>query len=123
MSDSTIEGIDEIMAKFKQLEEVPQSIVAKAAKKGATMALKFASANLQPASGTFLGRQGKTEQHQGGDLKKALKLKAERSSKGKKVYKIDTTWYAHFVDLGSLALRKIFSQMSSTIKSSNPEKI
>ncbi len=100
MSESTIEGIDEIIAKFKQLEEVPQAIVTSAAKKGATMALNYAVNNLQPVNGTFLGRQGKTEQHQGGDLKKALKLKAERSPKGKKVYKITTTWYAHFADLG-----------------------
>lgn len=100
MSESTIEGIEEIIAKFKQLEEVPQSIVTSAAKKGATMALNYAINNLQPANGEFLGRQGKTEQHQGGDLKNALRLKAERSPKGKKVYKITTTWYAHFADLG-----------------------
>ena len=100
MSESAIEGIDEIIAKFKQLEAVPQAIVTSAAKKGAVMALKYAIDNLQPANGEFLGRQGKTEQHQGGDLKKALRLKAERSPKGKKVYKITTTWYAHFADLG-----------------------
>ncbi|KLU65724.1 hypothetical protein DEAC_c23540 [Desulfosporosinus acididurans] len=100
MSESTIEGLDELMAKFKQLEDVPQTVVTSAAKTGATMALKFAQANLQPRNGSFLGRQGKTEQHQGGDLMKALKLKAERSSKGKKVYKITTTWYAQFADLG-----------------------
>ncbi len=100
MSESTIEGIDEIIAKFKQLEAVPQAIVTGAAKKGASMALKYAIDNLQPANGEFLGRQGKTEQHQGGDLKQALKLKAERSPKGKKVYEITTTWYAKFKDLG-----------------------
>lgn len=100
MSESTIEGIDEIINKFKQLEEVPQNIVTGAAKKGATMALKYAINNLQPVNGSFLGRQGKTEQHQGGDLKQALKLKAERSPKGKKVYTITTTWYAQFKDLG-----------------------
>jgi len=99
-SESSIEGIDELIAKFKQLEAVPQTIVTKAAKTGASMALNFALANLQPVNEEFLGRQGKTEQHQGGDLKKALKLKAERSVKGKKVYVIDTTWYAHFADLG-----------------------
>ena len=100
MSESTIEGIDELIAKFKQLEAVPQTIVTKAAKTGATMALDFALANLQPVNGEFLGRQGKKEQHQGGDLAKAMKLKADKSSKGKKVYKIDTTWYAKFKDLG-----------------------
>ncbi|MHB1654130.1 MAG: HK97-gp10 family putative phage morphogenesis protein [Desulfitobacteriaceae bacterium] len=100
MSDSTIEGIDELIAKFKQLEAVPQSMVTSAAKKGATMALKFAQANLQPVNGEFLSRQGKKEQHQGGDLKNALKLKREKNPKGKCVYKIDTTWYAKFKDLG-----------------------
>lgn len=67
------------------------------------MALNFALDNLQPVDGAFLGRRGKTEEHQGGDLKKAMKLKAERSPKGKKVYKITTTWYAHFKDLGFTA--------------------
>ncbi len=100
MSDSTIEGIDELIAKFKQLEAVPQSMVTQAAKKGATMALKFAQANLQPVNGEFLGRQGKKEQHQGGDLKNALKLKREKNPKGKCVYRIDTTWYAKFKDIG-----------------------
>lgn len=100
MSESSIEGIDELIAKFKELENVPQTIVTKAAKTGANMALDFALANLQPVNDEFLGRQGKKEQHQGGDLEKAMKLKAEKSSKGKKVYMIDTTWYAKFKDLG-----------------------
>lgn len=99
MSESSIEGIEEMIAKFQQLEKVPQTIVTKAAKTGANMALKFALANLQPVNGQFLGRQGKTEQHQSGDLAKAMKIKAERSSKGKKVYRINTTWYSHFKDL------------------------
>lgn len=100
MSESTVEGIDELIAKFKQLEEVPQKIVTSAAKNGATMALDFALANLQPVNGSFLGRQGRKEQHQGGDLKRLMKLQAEKGPKGKKVYKITTTWYAHFRDLG-----------------------
>jgi len=100
ISESSIEGIDELIAKFKQLENVPQSIVTKAAKTGANMALDFALANLQPVNGEFLGRQGKKEQHQGGDLAKAMKLKVEKTVKGKKVYAIDTTWYAKFKDLG-----------------------
>jgi len=100
MSESSIEGIDELIAKFKLLESVPQTIVTSAAKVGATMALNFAQANLQPVNGTFLGRQGKREQHQGGDLANLMKLKAESSPKGKKVYRITTTWYAKFKDLG-----------------------
>ena len=103
MSESTLEGIDEIIAKFKELEEVTQTIVTQAAKTGATMALNFAKDNLQPVNGEFLGRQGTKNQHQGGDLKKAMKLKAERSHKGKKVYQITTTWYAGFKDLGFTA--------------------
>jgi len=71
-----------------------------AAKKGATMALNFALANLKPVNGSFLGRQGSREQHQSGDLQSLMKLQAEKSPKGKKVYKITTTWYAQFKDLG-----------------------
>lgn len=99
-SQADIEGVDELIAKLQQLENIPQTIVTKAAKSGANMALNFALANLQPVNGEFLGRQGKNEQHQGGDLAKAMKIKAERSPKGKKVYRINTTWYAHFADLG-----------------------
>ena len=75
MSESTIEGIDELIAKFKQLEDVHQTFVTKAAKTGSTMALNFAKANLQPTNGAFIGRQGKTEQHQGGDLMKADRMR------------------------------------------------
>ena len=91
--------VDDFIAKLQQLEKLPQSIVTNAAKTGATMALGFAQENLQPVNGEFLGRQGRTEQHQGGDLANAMKIKAEKSSKGKKVYRINTTWYAHFKDL------------------------
>lgn len=99
MSESTIEGIDEIIAKFKELEQVPQTIVTSAAKKGATMAMNYAIANLQPKNGAFLGRHGRTESHESGDLKKAIRLKRETTAKGKTVYRITTTWYARFVDL------------------------
>lgn len=37
MSESTIEGIDALIAKFKQLEDIPQTIVTQAAKTGAMM--------------------------------------------------------------------------------------
>lgn len=100
MSDSTIEGVSELIAKLQLLENLPQSIVTNAAKKGASMALKFAQANLQPVNGEFLGRQGKKNSHQGGDLKKAMKLKVEKSKKGKKVYRVTTDWYAKFKDMG-----------------------
>jgi HK97 gp10 family phage protein len=100
VSQSEITGIDELIANLKLIENLPQTMVTKAAKQGANIALKNAKSNLQPVKGTFLGRQGKTEQHQGGDLKNALKLKAERSpKKGRQVYQITTTWYAHFKDL------------------------
>ncbi|SPF48422.1 hypothetical protein SBF1_4140007 [Candidatus Desulfosporosinus infrequens] len=99
-SESTIEGVDELIEKLKQLEVLPQSIVTKAAKTGANMALKFALANLQPVNGTFLGRYGRKECHDGGDLADVMKIKAEKFRRGKKVYVIDTTWYAHFKDLG-----------------------
>jgi len=100
--ESTITGIDELIAKFQQLENSPQPLVTSAAKKGANMALKFAQANLQPVSGAFKGRQGKGPggTYAGGNLKNVLALKAENSPKGKKVYKISTTWYASYKDLG-----------------------
>ena len=103
MSESSIEGIDEIIAKFKQLEQFPNSLIDNAAKKGANMALKYVAANLQPANGSFLGRQGKNAdwgQYPGGTLQKYLKLKKEKSPNGKTVYKILGTWYSHFKDLG-----------------------
>lgn len=49
MSESTIEGIDEIIAKFKQLEEVPQSIVTKAGPKRSKHGVKFCPG--QPPTG------------------------------------------------------------------------
>ncbi|MDR3543084.1 MAG: hypothetical protein P4L69_19285 [Desulfosporosinus sp.] len=99
-SEVSIDGVEELIAKLKELEKLPQSIVTKAAKTGANMALDFALANLQPVNGDFLGRQGRTEQHEGGDLAKTMNLKAEKSPKGKKVYRIKAPWYTHFKDLG-----------------------
>jgi len=34
------------------------------------------------------------------DVRSSITLKAEKSTKGEKVYVIDTTWYAKFKDLG-----------------------
>ncbi|SPF51836.1 hypothetical protein SBF1_5360001 [Candidatus Desulfosporosinus infrequens] len=99
-SESSFEGVDEFIAKLKLLEVLPQAIVTKAAKAGASSALRFALANLQPANGSFLGRYGRNEWHDGGNLAEVMKLKGEKARKGKKVYIIDTAWYAHFVDLG-----------------------
>jgi len=97
-TESSID-VDDFIAKLQIIENLPQSVVTKAAKTGANMALKFARTNLKPTNATFLGRQGKTEQHEGGDLLDALTLQAEKSKKGKKVYIINTAWYAHFKDL------------------------
>jgi len=97
-SESSI-NVEDFIAKLQMVENLPQSVVTKAARTGADMALKFARTNLKPTNASFLGRQGKSEQHSGGDLLAALNLKGEKSKKGKKVYIINTTWYAHFKDL------------------------
>jgi len=102
-SQVSIEGIDEFIRVLESIGNVPQAVVTKAAKTGANMALSYALANLQPANqqgSDFLGRQGRTEQHLSGTLKALLRLKMEKSAKGKTVYRIDTSWYAHLVDLG-----------------------
>jgi len=103
MSESTIEGVDEVIAMFERLEAFPSSLIDNTAKKGATMALKYVLANLQPANGSFLGRQGRNLEwgrYDGGNLKRYLKLKKEKTPNGKTVYKVLGTWYSHFKDLG-----------------------
>ena len=98
-----IEGIDALIAKLKELELLPQPIVTHAAKLGGNIALKAAKDLLQPVNEAFLGRNGSSAdwgQYPGGTLKGLLKLTRERSKKGKCVYRINTTWYAHFKDLG-----------------------
>ncbi|SPF51122.1 hypothetical protein SBF1_50006 [Candidatus Desulfosporosinus infrequens] len=105
MSDyePTIDGIDELTAKFEELGNVSQSLITKAAKSGASMAMNYALANLVPINQQgvdFLGRYGRTEQHISGTLKKAMALKIEKTPQGKTVYRIKTTWYARFFDLG-----------------------
>jgi len=103
MTESSIDGVDELLAKFKELELLPTTLVTHAAKKGANMALKYALDNLQPINqqgADFLGRFGKKESHMSGTLKSLLRLKMEKTARGKTVYRIDTTWYARFIDLG-----------------------
>ena len=102
-SQVTIEGVDELAKMLAEIGNLPQAVVTKAAKTGANMALNFALANLQPANqqgSDFLGRQGRYESHLSGTLKALLRLKMEKSAKGKTVYRIDTSWYAHLIDLG-----------------------
>ncbi len=102
MEEASITGVDEVIAMFQKLEDVPQTIVTNGAKAGANLALSITKANLQPSNGSFLGRRGKQDwgNYPGGTLRSVLAIKAEKSPKGKKVYQITTTWYARFKDLG-----------------------
>ncbi|MFJ5713118.1 HK97 gp10 family phage protein [Neobacillus sp. NPDC093127] len=69
-----IEGMKQLEKTIKQLGELPQKVVTKAARQGASVALRAARANAPIDSG---------------DLKKGLKLVGERSKiKGKKVYQV-----------------------------------
>ncbi|MFD1953735.1 HK97-gp10 family putative phage morphogenesis protein [Paenibacillus thailandensis] len=71
---STIEGMAELERAMKKLEKVPQRVVTKAARAGATIALKAARANAPEDTG---------------ELKKGIVLKGERRTKiGKKVYDV-----------------------------------
>lgn len=72
--NNEIEGMKELEKTIKQLGELPQKVVTKAARQGANIALKSARADAPIYSG---------------DLKRGLKLVGERPSiKGKKVYQV-----------------------------------
>lgn len=118
MPESSIDGVDELIATLQTLEKVPQVAVTSAAKKGATMALNFAKANLQPVNSTFLGRRGKNEQnsHQPGTLMSAMRIVPEKSRPGRKVYQVTTTWYARFKDLGFTARNGQYVEGSHFLK-------
>lgn len=69
-----VEGLKELERAIKKLEKLPQTVVTKAARKGAAIALKSARSNAPVDSG---------------DLKKGIVLKGEKSrTKGKKVYDV-----------------------------------
>lgn len=71
---SDIKGMKELERMFKELGKVPQTVVTKSARAGASIAYKSAKANAPV---------------EGGDLKKGLVLKRERRSKpGKAVYQV-----------------------------------
>lgn len=69
-----IDGMDDLVKMMNKLERVPQKVVTKAARAGATIPLKAARKNAPEDTG---------------ELKKGIVLKAERRTKiGKKVYDI-----------------------------------
>lgn len=75
MAKIVIEGMKELEKSIKQLGELPQKYVTKAAKAGATIAKKGAK------TGGWIDRTG--------DLRKGIIIKGERNKvKGKKVYDI-----------------------------------
>lgn len=73
--DFEIEGMKELLNSIERLGKLPQRTVTKAAKSGATIALKAAK------KGGWID--------QSGELRKGIKLKGERRTKiGKKVYDV-----------------------------------
>ncbi|SDM17440.1 HK97 gp10 family phage protein [Bacillus sp. OK048] len=74
MARNEIIGMKELEKTIKQLGQLPQKVVTKAARQGASVSLKAARANAPVDSG---------------DLKKGIKLVGERTKiKGKKVYQV-----------------------------------
>lgn len=75
MSSTEVIGLNELLKMFKDIEKLPQKCVTKAAKSGATIALKDAKDKAP---------EGKTH-----NLKKGIVLRAEKTkTKGKKVYQV-----------------------------------
>lgn len=72
--DVEIEGMEELKQYIGQIEKLPQKIVTKSAKKGATISLKSAKGDAPYLTG---------------DLESGIKLVAEKTkTKGKKVYQV-----------------------------------
>jgi len=95
-------GMEDVIARLKELEEMPNTVIRKAALKGANQAMTYVQSNLQPVNQQgedFLPREGRKNSHASGTLKAALRIKQEHNAKGKSVYQIQTTWWAHFIDL------------------------
>lgn len=91
-----LEGVKELEAAFRRLGNVPQSVLTKAVKKGATILLKSAKAKAPEDTGT---------------LKKGLYLKAEKSKvKGKKVYQVtfNPAYNSYFVKISKAGKRAYY---------------
>lgn len=69
-----VEGLNKLMKDISKLDKMPQSQITKGARRGANVILKEARS---------LAPKGATKQ-----LSKGIRLKAERSKKGKKVFQI-----------------------------------
>lgn len=72
--EESVEGLNKLMKDIAKLEKMPQSQITKGARRGANVILKEARAEAP---------KGETKQ-----LSKGIRLKAERSRRGKKVFQI-----------------------------------
>lgn len=97
-------GVEEVRALLGQVDRLSASVLTKAAKAGANIALKDAKANC-PISDD--GQPYGKYPHMSGNLKKNLRLKLEKRKKNtKRVYTVGAKadgWYSHFVDYGHWA--------------------
>lgn len=86
MARSEVIGLDDVLKAFNDIEKIPAKSLTKSVKSGATIAL---------ASARFFAPE------KDGILKKGLKLKLEKSPKGKKVYQVtfDEKYNKEFVKL------------------------
>lgn len=92
-----LSGVDEVVKLLKQVDKVSATVISRAAKVGAQIALEDAKQNCPESAD---GSHGNPP----GTLKKSLKISMESKRKsGKRVYQIGPGkdgWYAHFVDYG-----------------------
>lgn len=94
MARTELVGLEELLKMFGDLEKLPQKCVTQAAKKGAQIALQSAR-NKAPKDT--------------GELRKAIKLKAEKSKiKGKKVYQITFKNNPKFIKISSDGKRSFY---------------
>jgi len=95
-------GIADVQRLFEEVGKAPAKVLTSSTRKGARIALNYAKAHVpvgvEWTSGAFA--------HEPGALKKSLRIKKEKSKKGKSVYTIGpgaAGWYAHFLDSGFTA--------------------
>lgn len=94
-----ITGIADVQKLFEEVGKAPARVLSTSARKGANVALRYAKDHVPVGVEWTTGKYA----HEPGTLKKSLKIKAERSKKGKKVYTVGPDkngWYAHFADYG-----------------------
>lgn len=99
MARDDVIGVEDVKQLFEEVGKAPARVLSTSARKGARIALAYAKAHVPVGVEWTTGKYA----HEPGTLKKSLKIKAEKSKKGKKVYTVgpdDTGWYAHFLDSG-----------------------